>query len=55
MEMKFNAAIGKRVVLRGMSNDTPNIVTTKQMESIFRNDEASWVVTCLNMTHKYSN
>jgi hypothetical protein len=36
MELEFRAADGKKVVLRGMANGTPKIVSAKQMESIFR-------------------
>jgi len=32
MELEFKAADGRKVVLRGMSNDAPRIVSTKRME-----------------------
>ena len=36
MELEFKVVDGKMVVLRGMSNDALRIVSTKQMEVIFR-------------------
>jgi hypothetical protein len=35
MELKFKAVDGKKVVLRGMANGTPNIVSAKWMQIIF--------------------
>jgi hypothetical protein len=36
MEMSFTEETGKKVVLRGMTGNTPRVVTTKHMEAIFR-------------------
>jgi hypothetical protein len=35
MEMSFIDEIGKKVVLRGMTDNTPRVVTAKRMEAIF--------------------
>ena len=43
MEMRFNIANGKKIVLRGMSNGGPKIVSTKRMEAIFRHRD----ITCV--------
>jgi hypothetical protein len=45
-KMKFNTKNDKKVVLRGMSNGGPNIVSTKSMEAIFRHGDVSCVVDC---------
>jgi hypothetical protein len=47
MEMKFNTANDKKVVLRGMSNGGPKIVSTKSMEAIFRHRDVACAVECL--------
>jgi hypothetical protein len=36
MEMKFDTTNNKKVILRGMSNGGPKIVSNKSMEAIFR-------------------
>jgi hypothetical protein len=36
MEMSFTKENGKKVSLRGMTRNTPRVVTTKRMEPIFR-------------------
>ena len=36
MEMSFNFDEGKRVTLKGMIKNTPRVVSTKRMETIFR-------------------
>jgi hypothetical protein len=36
MEMSFMEESGKKVVLRGMTGNTPRVVTTKHMEAIFK-------------------
>jgi hypothetical protein len=36
MEMSFTEESGIKVVLRGMSGNTPRVVTTKRMEAIFQ-------------------
>jgi hypothetical protein len=46
MEMSFTEESGKKVVLRGMSGNTPRVVTTKRMEAIFRREDIVYVVEC---------
>jgi hypothetical protein len=46
MEMSFTEESGKKVVLRGMSGNTPRVVTTKHMEAIFRREDILYVVEC---------
>jgi hypothetical protein len=36
MEMSFNTDEEKRVTLKGMTGDSPRIVTMKKMHAIFR-------------------
>jgi hypothetical protein len=55
MDLVFKATDGKKVVLRGMSNDAPRIVSTKQMEGIFRHGDVTYATKCLIMTEKPSN
>ena len=43
MELEFKATDGRKVVLRGMSNDAPRIVLAKRMEGIFRHGDVSCV------------
>jgi hypothetical protein len=46
MEMSFTEENGKKVVLRGMSGNTPRVVTAKRMEAIFRREDIAYVVEC---------
>jgi hypothetical protein len=46
MEMSFTKENGKKVVLRGMSGNTPRVVTAKRMEAIFRREDIAYVVEC---------
>jgi hypothetical protein len=46
MEMSFTEESGKKVVLRGMSGNTPRVVTTKRMEAIFRREDIVYVAEC---------
>jgi hypothetical protein len=46
MEMSFIEESGKKVVLRGMSGNTPRVVTTKRMEAIFIREDIVYVVEC---------
>jgi hypothetical protein len=46
MEMSFTEESGKKVVLRGMSGNTPRVVTTKRMEAIFRREDILYAVEC---------
>jgi hypothetical protein len=52
MEMKFNTTNDKKVVLRGMSNGGPKIVSTKSMEAIFRHGDVACAVECLITTQE---
>jgi transposase InsO family protein len=42
MEMSFTES-GRKVILRGMTNNTARVVTTKRMEAIFRREEIVYV------------
>jgi hypothetical protein len=42
MEMSFTEESGKKVVLRGMTGNTPRVVTTKCMEAIFRREDIAY-------------
>jgi hypothetical protein len=42
MEMSFIEENGKKVVLRGMTGNTPTVVTTKRMEAIFRREDIAY-------------
>jgi hypothetical protein len=46
-EMRFHTADNKKVVLRGMSNRGPKIVSTKRMEAIFRHGDVACAAECL--------
>jgi hypothetical protein len=46
MEMSFNEENGKKVMLRGMTGNTPRVVTTKRMEAIFRREDIVYAVEC---------
>jgi hypothetical protein len=46
MEMSFMEESGKKVVLRGMTGNTPRVVTTKRMESIFRREDIVYATEC---------
>ena len=46
MEMSFTEESGKKVVLRGMSGNTPRVVTTKRMEAIFRREDIVYAAEC---------
>jgi hypothetical protein len=46
MEMSFTKENGKKVVLMGMTGNTPRVVTTKRMEAIFRREDIAYVVEC---------
>jgi hypothetical protein len=47
MEMKFNATNDKKVVLRGMSNGGPKIVSNKSVEAILRHRDVTCALECL--------
>lgn len=40
---------GKRVVLQGMSNGGPRIVSLKRMERLIRHDQVEWAAKCMIM------
>jgi hypothetical protein len=44
MEMSFNTEEGKRVTLKGMTRDSPRVVTTKKKHAIFRQEEIVFAV-----------
>jgi hypothetical protein len=44
MEMSFTEENGKKVVLRGMTRNTPRVVTKKCMEAIFRREDIAYAV-----------
>jgi hypothetical protein len=46
---------GRKVVLRGMSNGAPRIVSAKQMEGIFRHGDVACTTECLITTQKPSD
>jgi hypothetical protein len=46
MEMSFNEENGKKVILRGMTSNTPRVVTAKRMEAIFRREDIVYVAEC---------
>jgi hypothetical protein len=46
MEMPFMEENGKKVVLRGMTGNTPRVVTTKRMEAIFRKEDIVYAAEC---------
>jgi hypothetical protein len=49
MEMSFNTEEGKRVTLKGMTRDSPRVVTVKKMHAIFRREEIVYAVECFIM------
>ena len=44
MEISFTEESGKKVVLRGMSGNTPRVVTTKRMEAIFSEERTLYML-----------
>jgi hypothetical protein len=46
MEMSFTEEIAKMVVLRGMTGNTPRVVTAKRMEAIFRREDIVYAAEC---------
>jgi hypothetical protein len=46
MEMSFTEENGKKVVLRGMTGNTPRVVIAKRMEAIFRREDIAYAVEC---------
>jgi hypothetical protein len=54
MDLEFKVINGRKVVFRGMPNDSPMIVSTKWMEGIFIQGDVSYVVECLITTENPS-
>jgi hypothetical protein len=50
MEMSFNSEEGKRVTLKGMTENTPRVVSTKRMEVVFRHGDMAYATECLVVT-----
>jgi hypothetical protein len=50
MDMSFNYEEGKRVTLKGMTENTPRVVSTKRMEVVLRNGDVAYVEECLFVT-----
>jgi hypothetical protein len=46
MTMKFFTLGGKQVVLRGMANDAPTLVSNERMEAIFRHGDVVYAAQC---------
>jgi hypothetical protein len=46
MTMKFFTLGGKHVVLRGMANNAPTVVSNKRMEAIFRDGDVAYAAQC---------
>jgi hypothetical protein len=46
MEMSFTEETGKKVVLRGMTGNTPRVVTAKRMEAIFQREDIAYAAKC---------
>jgi hypothetical protein len=46
MENSFTKENGKKVVVRGMTRNTPRVVTSKRMEAIFRREDIAYVAKC---------
>jgi hypothetical protein len=55
VELEFKAANGRKLVLRGMSNDAPRIISTKRMEVIFRHGDVAYEVEFLVTTQNPSS
>jgi hypothetical protein len=55
IEIEFEVADGRKVVLRGMPNDTLRTISAKQMQGIFRHGDVSYAVKCLINAEKPSN
>jgi hypothetical protein len=52
MEMGFTAPNGSRVVLKGMANGAPTVVSSHKMEALFRHGDIEYAVECLITTKK---
>jgi hypothetical protein len=46
MEISFTKENGKKVVLGGMTCNTPRVVTSKCMEAIFRREDIIYAIEC---------
>jgi hypothetical protein len=47
MEMSFNFDEGKRVTLKGMSENAPRVFSARCMEAIFRHEDMDYAAECL--------
>jgi hypothetical protein len=50
MEMSFNSEEGRRVTLKGMTENTSRVVSTKCMEVVFRHGDVAYATECLVVT-----
>jgi hypothetical protein len=50
MEMSFNYEEGKGVTFKGMTKNTPRVVSRKCIEVFFRNGDVAYVAECLVVT-----
>lgn len=55
MEMEFKASNGRKVVLRGMENGSPQVVSRRRMEDIFRHGDVAYVAECMITSQKTPN
>lgn len=55
MENEFKALNGNEVVLGGMTNASPQVVSAKRMEAIFSNGEVAYVAKCVITSQKTPN
>jgi hypothetical protein len=49
MEMYLTTEDGRRVTLKGMTRESPRIVTAKNMHAIFRREEVAYATECFIM------
>jgi hypothetical protein len=50
MEMSFNYEEGKRVTLKGMTENAPKVVSVKHMQAVFRHGDMAYAAECLVVT-----
>jgi hypothetical protein len=50
MEMSFNYEEGRRVTLKGMTENTSRVVSAKRMEVVFRHGDMAYAAKCLVVT-----
>lgn len=49
MEMSFNKDKGKKITLKGMTGNSPRVVTAKKMHVIFKHEEVAYTPECFIM------